>query len=80
MHSRGDAGANQDYARYGSVVDGVVQELGEKVEAIVRGPGGVRRLLVMIDPGNRFSKSADDNLMVLRNSASTTAEAHTVDL
>jgi dihydroneopterin aldolase/2-amino-4-hydroxy-6-hydroxymethyldihydropteridine diphosphokinase/dihydropteroate synthase len=79
MHSRGDAGANKDYSRYGSVVDGVVQELGEKVEAIVRGPGGVRRWLVMIDPGIGFSKSVDDNLKVLRNSASITAEARTVD-
>jgi dihydroneopterin aldolase/2-amino-4-hydroxy-6-hydroxymethyldihydropteridine diphosphokinase/dihydropteroate synthase len=61
-------------------MDGVVQELGEKVEAIVRGPGGVRRWLVMIDPGIGFSKSVDDNLKVLRNSASITAEARTVDL
>ncbi|KAI9438271.1 Dihydropteroate synthase [Lactarius indigo] len=79
MHSRGDAGANKDYSSYGSVVDGVVQELGEKVEAIVRGPGGVRRWLVMIDPGIGFSKSVDDNLKLLRNSASITAEARTVD-
>ena len=79
MHSRGDAGANKDYSRYGSVVDGVVQELGEKVEAVVRGPGGVRRWLVMIDPGIGFSKSVDDNLVVLRNSASITAGARTGD-
>ena len=79
MHSRGDAGANKDYSRYGSVVDGVVQEVGEKVEAIVRGPGGVRRWLVMIDPGIGFSKSVDDNLEVLRHSASITAETRTVD-
>ena len=79
MHSRGDAGANRDYSRYGSVVEGVIQELGEKVEAIVRGPGGVRRWLVMIDPGIGFSKSVDDNLKVLRNSASITKEEHTVD-
>ncbi|KAH9167050.1 Dihydropteroate synthase [Lactarius sanguifluus] len=79
MHSRGDAGANKDYSRYGSVVDGVIQELGDKVEAIVRGPGGVRRWLVMIDPGIGFSKSVDDNLKLLRNSASITADARTVD-
>ncbi len=79
MHSRGEAGANKDYSHYGSVVGGVIQELGEKVEAIVRGPGGVRRWLVMIDPGIGFSKSVDDNLEVLRNSASITAEARTVD-
>ncbi|KAH9000544.1 Dihydropteroate synthase [Lactarius hatsudake] len=62
MHSRGDAGANKDYSRYGSVVDGVIQELGEKVEAIVRGPGGVRRWLVIIDPGIGFSKSMVDGI------------------
>jgi dihydroneopterin aldolase/2-amino-4-hydroxy-6-hydroxymethyldihydropteridine diphosphokinase/dihydropteroate synthase len=79
MHSRGDAGENKDYSGYWSVVDGVVHELGEKVEAIVRGPGGVRRWLVMIDPGIGFSKSVDDNLELLRDSASITAEARTMD-
>ena len=57
MHSRGDAGANKDYSHYDSVLQGVAKELGEKVEAIVRGPGGLRRWLVMIDPGVGFSKS-----------------------
>ena len=79
MHSRGDAGENKDYSGYRSVVDGVVHELGEKVEAIVRGPGGVRRWLVMIDPGIGFSKSVDDNLELLRNSASITSETRTID-
>ncbi|KAI0252819.1 hypothetical protein BJV78DRAFT_1281404 [Lactifluus subvellereus] len=79
MHSRGDAGANKDYSRYRSVVDGVAQELGEKVEAIVRGPGGVRRWLVMVDPGIGFSKSVDDNVQLLRASASVTADVRTVD-
>jgi dihydroneopterin aldolase/2-amino-4-hydroxy-6-hydroxymethyldihydropteridine diphosphokinase/dihydropteroate synthase len=79
MHSRGDAGVNKDYSRYGSVVQGVVQELGEKVEAIVRGPGGVRRWLVMIDPGIGFSKSLDGNLQVLRDSSSITADERTAD-
>ena len=79
MHSRGDAGANKDYSHYRSVVDGVAQELGEKVEMIVRGPGGVRRWLVMVDPGIGFSKSVDDNLRLLRASASITADARTAD-
>ena len=74
MHSRGDAGQNKDYSRYGSVVQGVAQELGEKVEAIVRGPGGVRRWLVMVDPGIGFSKSLDGNLQVLRDASSITNE------
>ncbi|KAI0299386.1 Dihydropteroate synthase [Multifurca ochricompacta] len=79
MHSRGDAGANKDYSRYSSVLSGVAQELGEKVEAIVRGPGGVRRWLVMIDPGIGFSKSVDGNLEVLRGSASISTEVRAVD-
>lgn len=77
MHSRGDAGANKDYSRYASVVQGVTQELGEKVEAIVRGPGGVRRWLVVVDPGIGFSKSLEANLQVLRDSASVTANERT---
>ncbi|KAH9990247.1 Dihydropteroate synthase [Russula compacta] len=79
MHSRGDAGANKDYSRYVSVVQGVAQELGEKVEAIVRGPGGVRRWLVMVDPGIGFSKSLEANLQVLRDSASITANERTAN-
>ena len=79
MHSRGDAGQNKDYSGYGSVVQGVAQELGEKVEAIVRGPGGVRRWLVMVDPGIGFSKSLDGNLQVLRDASSITANERTRD-
>ncbi|KAI9513504.1 Dihydropteroate synthase [Russula earlei] len=80
MHSRGDAGANKDYSAYGSVVRGVAQELGRKVEAIVRGPGGVRRWLVMVDPGIGFSKSVEGNLQLLRESASiVAADARTED-
>ena len=79
MHSRGDAGQNKDYSRHGSVVQGVAQELAEKVEAVVRGPGGVRRWLVMVDPGIGFSKSLDGNLQVLRDASSITANERTKD-
>jgi dihydroneopterin aldolase/2-amino-4-hydroxy-6-hydroxymethyldihydropteridine diphosphokinase/dihydropteroate synthase len=77
MHSRGDPGANKDYSQYDTVVQGVAKELCEKVEAVVRGPGGVRRWLVMVDPGVGFSKSVEDNLQVLRDSASITADVRT---
>jgi dihydroneopterin aldolase/2-amino-4-hydroxy-6-hydroxymethyldihydropteridine diphosphokinase/dihydropteroate synthase len=77
MHSRGDAGANKDYSNYDTATQGVAKELADKVEAIVRGPGGVRRWLVMVDPGIGFSKSLEDNLQVLRNSASITADVRT---
>ena len=79
MHSRGDAGANKDYSHYDSVLQGVAKELGEKVEAIVRGPGGMRRWLVMVDPGVGFSKSLEGNLQLLRDSASITADVRTED-
>ena len=79
MHSRGDAGSNKDYSHYDSVPQGVAKELGEKVEAIVRGPGGLRRWLVMVDPGVGFSKSLEGNLQVLRGSASITADVRTED-
>jgi dihydroneopterin aldolase/2-amino-4-hydroxy-6-hydroxymethyldihydropteridine diphosphokinase/dihydropteroate synthase len=79
MHSRGDAGGNKDYSHYESVLQGVAKELGEKVEAIVRGPGGLRRWLVTVDPGVGFSKSLEGNLQVLRESASITADARTED-
>jgi dihydroneopterin aldolase / 2-amino-4-hydroxy-6-hydroxymethyldihydropteridine diphosphokinase / dihydropteroate synthase len=79
MHSRGEAGANKDYSRYGSVVRGVTHELGRKVEAVVRGPGGVRRWLVLVDPGIGFSKSVEGNLEVLHDAASITANVRTED-
>ena len=79
MHSRGDAGANKDYSDHDSVLQGVTKELGEKVEAIVRGQGGLRRWLVMVDPGVGFSKSLEGNLQVLRESASITADIRTED-
>ncbi len=79
MHSRGDSGGNKDYSRFDSVLQGVTKELGEKVEAIVRGPGGVRRWLVMVDPGVGFSKTLEGNLQVLRDSASITADIRSED-
>ncbi|KAJ3512686.1 hypothetical protein NLJ89_g3383 [Agrocybe chaxingu] len=72
MHSRGDAGKNKDYSSYdyasgGSVLEGVRVELGAKVDGIVKGKGGLRRWLVIVDPGIGFSKSLEGNLQVLRS-------------
>ena len=74
MHSRGDAGQNKGYkAMYGyaglrgAVVEGVRVELGQKVDKVVRGRGGVRRWLVVVDPGVGFSKTVEGNLEVLRD-------------
>ena len=78
MHSRGDAGQNKDYGAYayaergregGAVLEGVRVELGDKVEKIVKGKGGVRRWMVIVDPGIGFSKTVEGNLEVLRDAA-----------
>jgi dihydroneopterin aldolase/2-amino-4-hydroxy-6-hydroxymethyldihydropteridine diphosphokinase/dihydropteroate synthase len=74
MHSRADAGKDKDYSAYAyaektgtpAIVEGVRVELGEKVERIMRGKGGVRRWLVIADPGIGFSKTAEDNRKLLR--------------
>ncbi|KAJ7747983.1 Dihydropteroate synthase-like protein [Mycena maculata] len=80
MHSRGDAGSNKDYDAYGyagpgrAVVEAVRIELGEKVDLIVKGKGGIRRWFVIVDPGVGFSKTLEGNLEVLRDAASITAD------
>ncbi|KAH0831383.1 Dihydropteroate synthase-like protein [Lanmaoa asiatica] len=75
MHSRGDAGANKDYNTYhGDLVPAIQAELGHKVDAIVRGPGGVRRWLVLVDPGIGFSKPVEGQLALMRNLNRVTAD------
>lgn len=76
MHSRGgDVRSNKDYSHYnGDLVRAIQSELGDKVEAIVGGAGGVRRWLVIIDPGIGFSKPVDAQYALLRNAASITAD------
>lgn len=83
MHSRGDAAANKDYASYAAapdagggagVIEGVRVELGEKVQRAVRGKGGIRRWLVMVDPGVGFSKTLEGNLEILRHASELTAD------
>lgn len=79
MHARGDAGSNKDYSEYAyggsmQVVEGVRRELGVKVDRIVRGKGGVRRWLIVVDPGIGFSKTVDGNLELLRNASAVTAD------
>ncbi|KIM41558.1 hypothetical protein M413DRAFT_445532 [Hebeloma cylindrosporum] len=82
MHSRGEAGKNKDYGEYayaedtfgrGAVLEGVRVELGAKVDQIVLGKGGVRRWLVVADPGIGFSKSLNGNLEVLRSARDVVA-------
>ncbi|KAJ6498177.1 Dihydropteroate synthase-like protein [Mycena vitilis] len=80
MHSRGDAGTNKNYDTYAyagsghAVVEGVRIELGAKVDAIVKGRGGVRRWLVIVDPGIGFSKTLEGNLELLRSAATVVAD------
>ncbi|TCD65716.1 trifunctional dihydropteroate synthetase [Steccherinum ochraceum] len=70
MHSRGEAPKNKDYSAYeyaedGSTVEGVRVELGDRVESIVKGRGGLRRWYVVTDPGLGFSKTVEGNLELL---------------
>ncbi|KAK1229915.1 trifunctional dihydropteroate synthetase [Marasmius sp. AFHP31] len=79
MHSRGDAGKTKDYDAYkysrdSSVLEAIRVELGSKVDAIVKGKGGLRRWLVVVDPGVGFSKSVEDNLETLRHASAVTAD------
>lgn len=77
MHSRGEASANKSYGCYGCVgedkardtVEGTRAELGEKVDAAVRGQGGLRRWLVMVDPGIGFSKPVEGSLALLKRAS-----------
>ena len=76
MHSRGEANINKDYTNYvyaengnnddggGKFVEGVRVELGAKVEKVIK--EGVRRWLVIADPGIGFSKPLHGNLEILR--------------
>ena len=77
MHSRGEASANNDYGRHGrageGVLEGVRMELGDKVDAAVRGRGGLRRWLVIVDPGIGFSKTVEGNLTLLKRASSLTS-------
>jgi len=83
MHSRGEAGQNKDYSMYSyaeargtsAVVEGVRVELGEKVERIIKGKGGIRRWLVIADPGIGFSKTVEGNLELLRHGAKVVEDA-----
>ncbi|KAG7095793.1 hypothetical protein E1B28_006493 [Marasmius oreades] len=82
MHSRGDAGKNKNYDEYQysadkPVLEAIRVELGAKVDAIVKGKGGVRRWLVVVDPGVGFSKSVEDNLETLRHASRVTIDART---
>ncbi|KAF8439778.1 Dihydropteroate synthase-like protein [Boletus edulis BED1] len=76
MHSRGDADENKGYDAYdnaGGIVAAVQAELGRKVDMIVRGPGGVRRWLVFVDPGIGFSKTVEGQLTLMRDLGRMTA-------
>ncbi|KAI0356962.1 Dihydropteroate synthase [Trametes cingulata] len=83
MHSRGPASANKDYSQYdyaadedgrGAVAEGVRIELGAKINAAVKGRGGIRRWLVVVDPGLGFSKTVEGNLELLRDAASIVSD------
>jgi len=78
MHSRGDAGMNKNYDMYSyageAVVEGVRIELGGKIDRIVKGKGGLRRWMIIVDIGIGFSKNVQGNLELLRSATKVTAD------
>jgi len=80
MHSRGDAGEHKDYDVYGggpgAVIRGIQTELGDKVEHIIKGKGGIRRWMVIVDPGIGFSKTVEGNLEALRNASNIVTDTN----
>jgi dihydroneopterin aldolase/2-amino-4-hydroxy-6-hydroxymethyldihydropteridine diphosphokinase/dihydropteroate synthase len=60
MHSRGEANANLDYSP-DRPLEAVQAEIGEKVNCVVRGKGGVGRWLAIVNPSIEFSKAVEDN-------------------
>ena len=75
-HSRGaDVNINNDYTKYayagngkdGIFVEGVRVELGAKVEKVIK--EGIRRWLIIADPGVCYSKPLYGNLEVLREAS-----------
>lgn len=73
-HSRGDIGSNREYAEGKDLVSAIRTGLGAKVDAIVRGGGGVRRWSVIVDPGCEFNKPVDAQDTFLHNIATITAD------
>ncbi|HEU4993972.1 MAG TPA: dihydropteroate synthase, partial [Gemmatimonadaceae bacterium] len=65
MHSRGDVSdmASHVHATYGHVVDEVLSELGERLDAATK--AGVARESIALDPGVGFSKRTMHSLAVL---------------
>jgi dihydropteroate synthase len=72
MHSRGDAAQNKEYVE---VMEGIKAELGDKVNKIIKGKGGVRRWNVVVDPGVGFSKTLNGNLQILRQAGILVSES-----
>ena len=50
-------------------------QLGDNVEHVLPGKEGVRRWLVIVDPGVGFSKTVEGNLALLRDGAQIVADA-----
>jgi dihydroneopterin aldolase/2-amino-4-hydroxy-6-hydroxymethyldihydropteridine diphosphokinase/dihydropteroate synthase len=72
MHSRGDAASSKSYDAYkGGVVEGVIEELGEKVRRAKE--KGLKRWNLIADPGVGFSKKVEDNLTLIRSLSALTS-------
>ena len=74
MHWRGHSDGMQNLTDYDDVVEDVVRELGDQVDAALA--AGVRPEQVVVDPGLGFSKTGEQNWTVLAHLDAFTALGH----
>ena len=65
MHMRGTPATMQRYARYNDVVREVIEELQISVEKCLA--VGIKKDRIIVDPGIGFSKTAQQNLVLIQN-------------
>jgi len=65
MHMRGKPSNMQDYTFYGNLVEEVHEELSESVFRALK--AGVKKEKIIIDPGIGFAKTAEQNLILIKN-------------
>jgi dihydropteroate synthase len=64
MHMKGRPRDMQDHPEYRQVVTEIIQFLREAVDRAVK--GGIRRDMIIVDPGIGFGKNLDHNLEIIR--------------
>ena len=65
MHMKGTPENMQDKPTYGDLIPDIMDFLGEAIERAIR--AGVRKELIVVDPGIGFGKTFDHNLEIIRD-------------